>query len=158
MRKLVLLLLTIFSLQAFSQEYKLVAHNVKLGESVRMLSKKYQVAPSEIYRFNKFAIDGLSQGMVLQIPVEVKESPVVYEESVADVSQGESASAVESNASSQELRNDSNEIKHQVEKGETLFSLAKKYSISVADLKSQNEAILNKGLQSGQVITIRINN
>ena len=156
MRKLVLLLLTIFSLQAFSQEYKLIQHNVKLGESVRMLSKKYQVAPSEIYRFNKFAIDGISQGMVLQIPVEVKESPAVYEEAVAEVKE-EASSAVASNSSTDNNHSDANEIKHQVEKGETLFSLAKKYNISVADLKNQNEVLLNKGLQSGQVITIRIN-
>ncbi len=156
MRKLVLLLLTIFSLQAFSQEYKLVQHNVKLGESVRMLSKKYQVAPSEIYRFNKFAIDGISQGMVLQIPVEIKESPVINEEAVAEVKDEESSAAA-SNALTEGNQSDSNEITHQVEKGETLFSLAKKYNISVADLKSQNEALLNKGLQSGQVITIRIN-
>ncbi len=156
MRKLVLLLLTIFSLQAFSQEYKLVQHNVKLGESVRMLSKKYQVAPSEIYRFNKFAIDGISQGMVLQIPVEVKESPVIYEESFAEV-RDELPSETANNSATEGNSSESNEIKHQVEKGETLFSLAKKYNISVADLKSQNEALLNKGLQSGQVITIRIN-
>jgi len=160
MRNIALMLLTIFSLQALSQEYKIVQHNVKLGETVRMLSKKYHVAPSDIYSINKFAINGITQGMVLQIPVEVKEVVAVKEFKDIDNNQEVenpevSVSEVSPRSDNEQTDSDVNEIKHQVEKGETLFSLSKKYSISVAELKNQNEVLLTKGLQSGQVLTIR---
>ncbi len=50
----------------------MVRHQVKLGETVKMLSKKYHVPPADIYRLNKFAVEGIREGMVLQIPAERK--------------------------------------------------------------------------------------
>ncbi len=56
-----------------NQEVDIVSHQVPVGETVRTISKKYIVNPSEIYKLNKFAIEGISAGMVLQIPVLRKE-------------------------------------------------------------------------------------
>ncbi|MBL0013347.1 MAG: LysM peptidoglycan-binding domain-containing protein [Flavobacterium sp.] len=61
------------------QEVDIITHEVKLGESVRMLSKKYLVDPAEIYKLNKFAVEGISEGMVLQIPVPRKAGATVKE-------------------------------------------------------------------------------
>ena len=160
MRKIVFVLLTVFSIQAFCQEYKIVQHKVEVGETVRMLSQRYHVAPSEIYRINKFAVNGINQGMVLQIPVEEKVSEAKYE-NPDDASKAEGQEAVIVENADEKLARDNADlvlITHQVEQGETLFSLAKKYSISVEELKKQNEALLKKGLRSGQVLTIRSNN
>ena len=55
------------------QEVDIINHEVQLGESVRLISKKYLVDPAEIYKLNKFAVEGISQGMVLKIPVPRKE-------------------------------------------------------------------------------------
>ena len=60
-------------------EVDIIDHQVKLGESVRLLSKKYLVDPSEIYKLNKFAVDGISEGMILKIPVPRKEGAFANE-------------------------------------------------------------------------------
>ena len=47
-------------------------------------------------------------------------------------------------------------VKHKVEPKETLYSISKKYGVSVDEIKTQNENILAKGLQSGQEISIKV--
>lgn len=81
MKKIVFLVLALQILlmpKLFSQNHKsdtisedvvIVSHTVSLGETVRLISQKYLVSPSDIYKRNKFAVDGVSPGMVLQIPV-----------------------------------------------------------------------------------------
>jgi LysM repeat protein len=50
----------------------IVLHRVELGETIVMISKKYLVNPTTIYNSNKFIIDGVNEGMMLQIPVTRK--------------------------------------------------------------------------------------
>ena len=153
MKKIVLLFIVFSLQQAFCQEYKIVNHNVQMGETVRMISKKYRVAPSEIYKLNKFAVDGITNGMVLQIPVEQKETQV--SNAAAEVVPEENPVAENTESAATVSENPPEEITHTVSKGETLFSLARMYHVSVDELKKQNEKSLQKGLQSGQVLTIR---
>lgn len=60
------------------QEVDMVMHRVELGETIRLISKKFLVSPSDIYAYNKFATEGISEGMILYIPVPKKE--IVYTE------------------------------------------------------------------------------
>ena len=85
MRKIVLVLFVVCSIEsAVSQEFELIRHQVQMGETVKMLSKKYHVEPSEIYRLNKFAVEGISQGMVLQILVDPHYAPKKNKSSSCD--------------------------------------------------------------------------
>ncbi|HEX9981182.1 MAG TPA: LysM peptidoglycan-binding domain-containing protein [Flavobacterium sp.] len=157
MRKLVVLFVA-FSLHNLSaQEYEIINHTVQMGETVRMISKKYRAEPAEIYRLNKFAIDGIRQGMVLHIPALKKEitpaKTVVQAETPAAV---ESVAEPEQTAAVQETAEQ--EITHTVAPKETLYSLSRKYNVPVEEIKRQNEKQLSKGLQTGQVLTIRITN
>lgn len=47
-------------------------HKVLMGETVMLICKKYVVSPEDIYELNPEAVDGISPGMVLIIPVEEK--------------------------------------------------------------------------------------
>lgn len=198
MKRLVLVLLMVFSLQTtIAQEYEMVRHQVQLGETVRMISRKYKVEPAEIYRLNKFAVDGISQGMVLQlmvpkkdVPAETVTSDVQVDESTTvaanDPPQGsddESTTTTttkkvttttikkkkttesqttseevpveaEAKPSSGETGSTGSAVAHKVTKGETLFSIARKYNTTVDEIKNQNGKVLAKGLQPGQVLTI----
>ncbi|WP_438965304.1 LysM peptidoglycan-binding domain-containing protein [Flavobacterium sp.] len=49
-------------------KHKVVLHKVTLGETMLIISKKYLVNPTEIYKVNKFSVDGLERGMILKIP------------------------------------------------------------------------------------------
>lgn len=192
-----MVLLIVFSLQnAFAQEFEMIRHQVQLGETVRMISRKYKIEPAEIYRLNKFAIDGISQGMVLQLMVPKKEAPA--EEVVADTrsntqtstqtSGDETSSTTTTTKTTTTVRKkktteappaepvaetqvdpdvqpvaettaaasmDSGvSTSHTVAKGETLFSIARRYGVSVDAIKQQNQNILKRGLQPGQVLAI----
>lgn len=157
-----------------NQEVDMVSHTVQLGETVRMLSKKYLVDPTEIYRHNKFAVNGISQGMVLQIPVPRKE-PVIQQEEAAPESTSETVAQTETQSDYQETQAEAkpqaktakpkapkeqitvidrdSATEHTVEAGETLFSLSRKYGISVDEIKLTNGG-LKKGLKVGQVVKI----
>jgi LysM repeat protein len=173
-----------------NQEVDIVSHTVQMGETVRMLSKKYLVDPSEIYRLNKFAVNGISQGMVLQIPVPKKEPVIQQEEPVAEatpetveevhsqeappVEEAPTRGVAEQSVAKPKPQkpkakpvvkeqpvaeqpvtviNRESETEHTVVSGETLYSLSKKYGVSVDEIKMSNDG-LKKGLMLGQVVKI----
>jgi LysM repeat protein len=69
-------------------QVRVITHTVTLGETIRMISKKYLVKPYEIYALNPVAIDGISSGMVLKIPVPVKNEFIDYKhQNTADSTQ-----------------------------------------------------------------------
>lgn len=158
MRKFLLFLLAMGVFQTGFGQFKkkeqpvtIVSHQVKLGETVRTISKKYLADPSEIYRLNKFAVEGVSEGMVLQIPVPIKDNP----KAKPVVEEPQESIATESPESDQVTVIDrSVQIDHTVQSGETLSSLSRKYGISVDEIKMSNEALQTKGLKIGQVIKI----
>ncbi|WP_298223394.1 LysM peptidoglycan-binding domain-containing protein [Flavobacterium sp.] len=179
------------------QEVDIIDHQVQLGESIRMISKKYLVDPSEIYKLNKFAVEGISQGMVLKIPVPRKEGAPAKE--VASASNEDIAVNQSGSSTSQEVvavdkpskaypektetvktqpvqenptsipspastpKNDikkiviterKTEVNHKVVAKETLYSLARDFNVSVEDIKANNAEVLKNGLQIGQIIKI----
>jgi len=179
MKTLVLLVLVVFvGFSVFSQNKKkdqdveIITHSVQLGESVRLISKKYLVDPAEIYRLNKFAVEGVTQGMVLRIPVARKDDMTQQEQTnSAPVAEGttinepttqivirteDKAEPVLANAKTERpitVIDRTSSITHTVAAKETLFSLSKKYSVSVDEIKLSNP-ILSVGLKVGQVIKI----
>ncbi len=48
---------------------EVINHRVALGETVVLLAKKYVIRPSDIYEFNPDAVEGISPGIILKIPV-----------------------------------------------------------------------------------------
>lgn len=91
MRKILFFLILVFTSKGFSQNMKdaqrvrIVSHTVALGETVRMISKKYLVEPCEIYRLNKDAINGVSSGIVLRIPIPIKDELISKYDAPAEV-------------------------------------------------------------------------
>lgn len=184
MKRIALLFFIVFSLQiTIAQEFEMIRHQVKLGETVRMISRKYKIEPAEIYRLNKFAVDGITQGQVLQLivpktapetevavtddetktdtaPEEVESSSTTTKTVTTTttrkkkVSEPESVPEQPAAEPAGELGDSGSAVTHTVESGETLIGIGKKYGVSVADIKSQNEKILKRGLRPGQVLAI----
>ncbi|HEX8268593.1 MAG TPA: LysM peptidoglycan-binding domain-containing protein [Flavobacterium sp.] len=170
--------------QTASSNGNFIEHHVKPGETVRLISQKYLVTPSTIYKHNKFAIDGISQGMVLLIPVTDKpadkkkplEAELAELDKIQDSLEEESkvitqptqetsvATKTEHAAANSEIKNPEHQkdapstthqkTEHKVVKGETLSSLSRKYGVTVSEIQKQNEKILTRGLQIGQVLVI----
>ncbi len=126
--------LALLSTSSYAQDYK--KHKVVKGETVAGIAKMYKITPYDIYRLNPDAKNGIKDNTTLLIPNSKLPAPAVppVKEKTTKVA---------------------NTI-HKVQPKETLFSLAKKYEVSVEDIKKANGTALDKGLQIGQKVIIPI--
>ncbi len=101
-------------------ESKFIYHKLYPGETVFALSKKYGVSEEEIVQSNP--------------GIEISKMPVGFEIAIPRrqfMNNDQSLQASEKNI-----------FEHKVEKGETLYSIAEKYGISVRELRRENRGLL----------------
>jgi len=108
---------------------KFYIHKVEKGQSLYAISKLYETDLNAIVIENPDAIDGIKTGQELKIPFEKNKqeelSPADYEKYKI----------------------------HKVAKGETIFSICKKYSITESELNTLNPALKN-GIREGQLVKV----
>lgn len=195
---------------------EIITHRVSLGETVALIARKYLVRPSEIYAINSGISDGISQGMMLRIPVSdalrakmertsklyaantvkkktptpkpqltaipeeavpvtVTQTKLPKEESEALV--GEKITEIEEIVQEAEEEveieetvietpetvptkptklpeNGVFEVKHTVTSGQTLTGLSRRYNTTIKAITDANKSKLRNGLQIGQELTI----
>lgn len=120
------------SSSAFAQNY--TKHTVGKGETVTQIAARYKVTPYDIYRLNPDSQGGIKENDVILIPSS----------SVAKAT----ADTPKNNTASVSGRT------HTAEPKETLYSISRKYGVSVDDLKAANGDVLKDGLKIGQTIKI----
>jgi LysM repeat protein len=107
---------------------KNIVHKIAKGETIFSICKKYNIDQKELINANPSLSDGLKTGEILTIPR--KESPKKKKEKKEDEF-----------------------LTHTVKKGETLFSIAKKYSISIETIVKFNPDAKD-GVKTDQVLQI----
>ncbi|HSZ25503.1 MAG TPA: LysM peptidoglycan-binding domain-containing protein [Cytophagaceae bacterium] len=111
-----------------SKNYK--THLVEKKETLYSISKKYKVSVDEITKANPGIESGIKEGQTLKIPLDIsgssssKSKPVIKTGKI-----------------------------HKVEPKETLFGIAKKYNVSVDNIKKANPELID-GLKEGMEIII----
>lgn len=105
-------------------------HEVKKGNTIYSISKKYNVPIEVIYSYNPETKEGLKTGMTLKLPKKKVLDEVI-----------------------QAVRDDENFYYYEVKRKDTLYSLAKKYDVSIADIVGANPE-LRWGLKKGQILKI----
>lgn len=118
-------------------------HLVAAGDTYYSISKRYKISISNLKKFNP----SLSEKS-LQIGDKVN-----LQKQNHTSSQTESVSNVISDDGEEEL-DDSGEITHLIKKGETLYSISKKYQTSVSQLEELNPRLSNK-LKIGYKLIIK---
>lgn len=101
-----------------------ILHKVSPQETLFAISRKYQVPVGEIQNSNEVLKQGLKIGQTIRIPYIAK----------SDLGEGTSL--------------------HKVAPGETLFSISKKYNITVDSLKQWNK-LLGNDLSVGQALIVK---
>ena len=134
-----LTLLFVASVQSLSAQdivviggVKYAIHDVAKGETLYSLSRQYGVAIEDIKGANEALVNGLKAGQRIKIPV--KDAVASVAEPRAEVTTTET-------------------LTHKVAKRETLYSLSKRYDVTIEELYALNPHI-QKGLKAGQIITI----
>jgi membrane-bound lytic murein transglycosylase D len=120
-------------------------HNVKKGETLSVIARKYGVSVTDITVSNKITTrTPLRIGQELQIPVSGVARPTsVAAKRPTGVAQTQTAkSAPPATPSS-----------YKVKRGDTLFSIASKFSVSVTDLKKWNK-LTSTRIDIGQKLTL----
>lgn len=119
---------------AYPKQEKYIRHTVSQGETITQIAQKYKVTPFDIYKLNPDSQKGIQLNTVLLIPsngIAVAIKPTVNQ--------------------IQPIRKTTT---HLVQPKETLFSLSRKYNVSVDALKNANIVLLKEGLQIGQNVII----
>lgn len=127
------LLLLCFSPAAFAQNY--LKHVVSRGETITQIATKYKVTPYDIYKLNPDSQAGIKENDVVLIPIAGTSVKTVAE----TAKQKTTAATVTT---------------HVVKPKQSLYSIARGYNVSVADLRVLNEETLKEGLKTGQLIKI----
>jgi len=122
--------LVLFSFNAIAQDYK--THKVKAGETIESIAKIYLVTPYDIYALNPDVKIGLQPNTILIIP----------------------KSRILKNSIKIETRQLLNYKSHKVKRKETLFSISKKYNVTIDDIKKHNPRLYSDNLQKGNRINI----
>lgn len=114
--------------EAPAKEPESFVHTVKAGETLFAIAKKYNIGVDELKRINKLVNNDLHIGQKLKLNRTAVEAPEI---------------------STNELP-----ATHKVEKGDTLYSLSRKYNVPVADLKKLNN-LQSEVISVGQVLKLK---
>lgn len=118
---------------AVVQEF--VSHQVKAGETVYSISKKYNVTESQIIKLNPDARRSIYEGLVLILPADAKAVQIT-------------------NGPEQE---DIRFKKHKVKRKETLYSISQKYGVPQDVIKRFNKHLYSETLRKGDKLQIPLN-
>lgn len=100
-------------------------YTVKSGDTLYSIAKKYNTTVNELKDLNNLTSSSLNIGQVLKVPtIKTSELPSVSTENL-----------------------------YKVQAGDTLYGIAKKYNVSVSDIKSENNLTSNL-LSVGQILKI----
>ena len=125
------------------------SHQVKNGETIASIAKKFKVTEKEIYKFNPDAKIRIYKGLVLIIPAQPQGG------GVTGGTEGKPEDVIEEKPSIQETEA-YDFLTHKVKRRETLPGLAKKYGVSEALIKKYNTSLYSNPLRKGDKIQIPV--
>nr|WP_243728761.1 LysM peptidoglycan-binding domain-containing protein [Mesocricetibacter intestinalis] len=118
-------------------------HQVKSGERLDQIAKKYQVSVQDIVSLNNLKRRELRIGQQLKIPVKPKAQTV------------DNSSATEKNKKSTKDKGKQIPQYHQVEANQTLYAISREYGISVDSLIKLNPKLKDGKILVGQKVKLR---
>ncbi|MCK4562501.1 MAG: LysM peptidoglycan-binding domain-containing protein, partial [Flavobacteriaceae bacterium] len=141
--KFILILFFIGILSTFAQQKKFITYKVLQGETIQSISKRLFITPHDLLKLNPDVKDNVEVDDLIIIPNKDYNPEMDIENS--DLSSIGAKDIVVDNF-----------IYHEVLKKETLYSLLKKFEVSVEELNILNPQLVNNGLKFGQILKIPV--
>ena len=126
---------------AFSQQKKFITHQVLEGETIQSISKSLSITPYDLLKLNPDVKDQINANDIIIIPNKDYDPDLDIQNSDLSIV-GDKDIIVD------------NFIYHEVLKKETLYSLLKKFEVSIEELNGLNPQLLQSGLKQGQILKI----
>lgn len=114
-------------------------YKIQSGDGWYSIARKFNITYSELKMANK-KTDKLKAGATLNIPSKLKANDPFYEKNKLDENQANKKS-------------DQKKITHKVAASETLFSISKKYNVTVDQIKRNNN-LKSNSIKKGQLLVI----
>lgn len=114
--------------QTVSAQFNFRKHKVRVGEDVYSIAKEYNTTSEAIFGLNPSATNGIYPDMFLVIPHSVESLDIPPEGIIFK--------------------------KHKTKKKHTLYSIAKKYNVEIADIKKHNPFLKDEPLRKGDILKI----
>lgn len=139
------------------------SHRIVKGDTLGRIAGKYGVSISALKQANNLRSNNIRLGKNLLVPIRTAEyARVASVGQKADVdgsttprsSQAILVTSGKPTSSNNSLSQAGQWINHQVLRGETLWSISRRYSVSVNDLLSWNQLSLDRPLQLDQVLRL----
>ena len=108
-------------------------HQVKEGETIEAIARRYFVTPTDIYSLNPDAKKELKPNTILIIPISKAKKPEITEV--------------------KELRGFK---KHKAKRKETLYAISKEYGVEIEDIKKHNTFLYANNLRKGDKLQIPV--
>ena len=130
-------------------------HTVKAGEKLSTIARKYGVTVTDLKTWNYVGKRGIQPGKKLVVFVrEQKQQPKELEVRTEKPEQNLAAKEPEKKLLAEKKTEKNGFLVHTVKKGESLFSISKRYGVSVNTIKELNDLNSNS-LSLGQVLKVR---
>jgi membrane-bound lytic murein transglycosylase D len=113
-------------------------HVVKKGEKLYQVAIQYGLTMAQLRKLNHLPSSKINEGQVLNLRKEVENQPEVKVQEVAIA---------------EPIAQDSKTVIYEVQKGDRLFALSKKFNISVSKLRALNQ-LETDVLKTGQVLKV----
>jgi membrane-bound lytic murein transglycosylase D len=112
-----------------------IRHKVRAGETLSSIARRYHVSSSQIKAYNKLRGKKLAQGNVIRIPIRKRMDYAQEDRNPQRKVEKEVAS------------------RYRVKKGDTLFSIARRFDVSMEQIKRLNHLRSNK-VVAGQLLRL----
>jgi len=125
---------------------RLIRYRVQRGDTLDRIAEKFDVSVSELKRWNHLSRNHVWHGERLRI--------YAGEIAAEDSRWTEREEKPAERTVSEHVRSRSSRVAHRVRPGETLYSIARQYQITVSDLRQWNPFLHDRGLEAGDVLSI----
>lgn len=131
-----------------------ITHRVKRGETIKTIVRRYGVSPKVLLHANNMRrVRKLRRGELIRIPIAANSRNNGIETAIDNQRSKSKRAALSDPLSHTKGRQ---QLTHQLQKDETLGSVAKRYQVTVADLMIWNSLGPNDQVKSGQNLTVWI--
>ncbi len=155
-RVFVFMICFVLTILVAAYSYADTIYIVKRGDNPSRIAKKFKVSVRDILEANTLNPRRLRPGTELVIPLNKKETPrksTLEEEKEGNLRrEKETANDVKESRSEDD---NNNSLYHMVRKGDSLFSISRKYSVTVTGLREMND-LKSERLKIGQRLIIRL--
>ncbi|MCR5401711.1 MAG: LysM peptidoglycan-binding domain-containing protein [Treponema sp.] len=131
--------LTLFALPLFSESH----YTVKAGDTLYSISRRYEITVAELKAANNLESDSLKAGVRLVIPQANIQNAAALASSIPASSNDSKTSNVEKQISI-----------YQVQKGDTLYAIARKFQTNISEILSINNIDDKAVIKEGQKLKV----